>query len=94
MDTSTKVAFALVILMGFGSFPANALVPGQCTPWKSVLGGACKARKCAVGESPAIHLVPETVCPPPPGGSSIPLRPIIMNGQIIPGTSRGSTVLQ
>ena len=39
MNASTKIAFAVVILMGLGSFPANALVPGQCTPWKSLLGG-------------------------------------------------------
>ena len=61
MKSSTKIAFALAILMGFASFPAKAVEPGECTAWRPVLGGACKTRKCAVGVSPAIRLVPETV---------------------------------
>ena len=91
MNTSTQIAFALVMLTGLGSFPASALEPGECTPWRSILGGACKERKCVVGTSPAIRLVPETICP---GGTvSRPLPPLDPN-QVIPGKSRGSTALQ
>jgi hypothetical protein len=91
MNTSTKIACALVILTGFGSFPANALEPGECTPWRSILGGACKERKCVVGKSPGIRLVPETICP-----GAIVSRPLppLDPGQVIPGRSRGSTAPQ
>lgn len=88
MTISIKAAFAIAILMSFGAFPAFALEAGQCTAWKPALGSACMTRKCAIGQSPAIHLVPETVCP----GASIPTRrPAISPNTILPGTSRGST---
>lgn len=91
MNTSAPIAFALLILTGLGSFPANALEPGECTPWQSILGGACKERKCAVGKSPAIRLAPETICP----GATVsrPWPPLDPN-QVIPGRSRGSTAPQ
>ncbi len=89
MNSSTKIAIALAILMGFASFPAKAVEPGECTAWRPVLGGACKTRKCAVGVSPAIRLVPETVCPHP----TIPLRDPIAAPNFLPGP-RGSTAPQ
>jgi hypothetical protein len=89
MTTSTNIAFALAILMGFAAVPAKALEPGECTPWKPLLGGACKMRKCVVGTPPAARLVPETVCP----HEGIPTRPIIDRGLFVPG-SKGSTAPQ
>ena len=88
MNTSTRIAFAVAILTGLGSVPAAALELGQCTPWKPVLGGVCKARKCLVGEPPAAHLVPETVC----RHASLPLRPVLDPRHTVPGTTGGTTV--
>ena len=45
MTSSAKIAFALAILMGFASFPANASPVGECTPWKPLLGTACKTQE-------------------------------------------------
>ena len=81
------VAFALAVVMGCGSVPANALDIGECTRWVSIVGGACKSRKCRYDEH---RIVVEQVCPPAQG---VPRRPLLNPDQTpsIPGTSRGST---
>jgi hypothetical protein len=87
MDKSTKVALALAVVMGLGSFPANALEVGECTRWVSILGGACKSRKCRYDEH---RIEVEQMCPPSQG---IPRRPLLTPDQssLIPGTSRVTT---
>jgi hypothetical protein len=87
MTSSAKIAFALAILMGFASFPANASPVGECTPWKPLLGTACKTRKCPVGVD---RFIPETVCP---ATTIPPRRPIIDLSPVLPG-SRGTTAPQ
>jgi len=91
MNNSTKLAFALAILMGFGSLPAQAVQPGECTAWTPVppLGKACKTRLCPAGVPPTERFIRETVCQ----GGSIPLRPIIDPRHVLPG-ARGTTTLQ
>lgn len=95
MNTSTKIALAVVILMGFGSFQAKALEPGECTPWASVRGGLCKVRKCLVGESPVLRVEREEVCRPiRPIRTPVPpvSRAQTIPGGSIPGGSEGSIV--
>lgn len=87
MNTSIKIALAVVILMGFGSFPAKALGPGECTPWVEIRGGLCKVRKCLVGEP--LHVEHEEVCRP---RAKIPLPvPPVSRTQTIPGGSMEPT---
>jgi hypothetical protein len=81
MNSSTKIAFALAILMGFASLPASARPFGECAPWKSVLGTACKTRSCPVG---ADRFISETVCPQ---ATIPPRRPIIDRNVVLPGSS-------
>ena len=84
MNTSTKIALAVVILMGFGSFPAKAPAPGECTPWVPIRGGLCQVRKCLVGE-PFLHVEREEVCRP---RATIPLPvPPVSRTKTIPGGS-------
>jgi hypothetical protein len=88
MNTSTKLAFALAILMGVGSLPAKAM-QRECTAWTPVLGTACKTRLCPIGVPPADRFKRETVCQ----GGSIPQRPILEPSHVLSG-SRGTTAPQ